>query len=284
MNQALKQITRLFPTPVYIKSREAMLGVLDGIDWVAGRREALIPPRRLMLDGPASIREFKSNGQIALKLFRELAGLKPGASVLDVGSGMGRKTLPLIEYLGRNGRYEGIDIFEPGITWCQEHINRDHPNFRFQLLDVYNKYYNPGGQFKASEIRFPFENHSFDFVILTSVFTHMLPDDIAHYLSEIKRVSKPGATSYISYFLLNPESSKCLQDGVSKVAFRHQFGHHRVEKLETPEDAICLSEEFVRRAYAENGLALRDPISYGSWCGRGRFVDYQDIVIAESLA
>jgi hypothetical protein len=56
-----------------------------------------------------------------------------------------------------------------------------------------------------------------------------------------------------------------------------------VEKLETPEDAICLSEKFVRGAYAKNGFAVREPISYGSWCGRGSFVDYQDIVIADSL-
>ena len=281
MLKTVKSLTRMLPTPIYLKSREATLTVLDGVDWMAGRREPLIPPRRLMLDGPATIAEFKENGATALRLFRQLGGLKPGAAVLDVGSGMGRKTLPLIEYLGPEGRYEGIDIYEPGVTWCRENITRRHPNFQFQMLDVYNKYYHPKGHYKASEVRFPFEDATFDFVVLTSVFTHMLPDDVAHYLSEISRVTKPGGVSYISYFLLNAESRKCISDGLSKVQFRFALGDHRVEKVETPEDAICLNEEFVRGAYNANRLAVRNPISYGSWCGRPAFVDYQDIVIAE---
>lgn len=208
-------------------------------------------------------------------------GFTPGAAVLDVGSGLGRKTLPLVAYLGMDGRYEGIDIYQPGIEWCQENITKQHPNFRFQLLDVYNKYYNPAGRFKANQVRFPFEDGTFDFIILTSVFTHMLPNDIVHYLSEIKRVSKPGGTSYISYFLLNEEASSHIASGKSKVEFRHSFGEHRVEKLETPEDAICLSERFIRSSYKANQLSIQEPIRYGSWCGRTTFTDYQDIIIAK---
>ena len=45
---------------------------------------------------------------------------------------------------------------------------------------------------KASEYTFPYEDGEFDVVVLTSVFTHMLPDDVAHYLDEIARVLKPG--------------------------------------------------------------------------------------------
>jgi hypothetical protein len=69
--------------------------------------------------------------------------------------------------------------------WCQGNISSKYPNFRFQLADVYNTEYNPGGTHRASEYESPYEDESFDFVILTSAFTHMLPEEVSNYLSEI---------------------------------------------------------------------------------------------------
>ena len=43
---------------------------------------------------------------------------------------------------------------------------------------IYNKKYNPAGKCKWSEYGFSFETQSFDSVFLTSVFTHMLPQDM----------------------------------------------------------------------------------------------------------
>jgi len=36
----------------------------------------------------------------------------------------------------------------------------------------------------------------------------------------------------------------------------------------------------VRNLYDENGLLIIEPIHFGSWSGRGEFVDVQDIIIA----
>jgi hypothetical protein len=38
---------------------------------------------------------FKKNGEEFLEIYQKLCGLKPDERVLDVGSGIGRKTLPL---------------------------------------------------------------------------------------------------------------------------------------------------------------------------------------------
>ena len=83
-------------------------------------------------------------------------------------------------------------MFPKGIAWCQENITPKHPNFRFQVADIRNKEYNSGERFAASEYEFPYEDASFDFVLLTSVFTHLLPNEVENYLSEIQRVLAPG--------------------------------------------------------------------------------------------
>src|SRR6266849_2948014 len=127
--------------------------------------------------------------------------------MLDVGCGIGRKTLPLTQYFDRAASYHGIDVTKAGIDWCRRKISTRFPNFHFQHMDVYNNLYNPKGRTLPSEYEFPFADGSFSFVVLGSVFTHMPPADMAHYLAEVHRVMTQGARCLISYFLLNSEST-----------------------------------------------------------------------------
>lgn len=81
-----------------------------------------------------------------------------------------------------------------------KNITPKYPNFNFQLADIYNKMYNPQGKYKASDYKFPYANETFDFVFLTSVFTHLLPQDMERYLSEIARVLKKNGRCFITFF------------------------------------------------------------------------------------
>ena len=133
--------------------------------------ERLVPPTDLMHVGGG---DFEKIGKEILQTLIEIGGLKPNERVLDVGCGVGRAAIPLTNFMKDNGSYEGFDIVPKEIKWCQKNISRRFPNFRFQLADVYNKAYNPYGKYKASDYKFPYEDESFDFVFLTSVFTHLL--------------------------------------------------------------------------------------------------------------
>src|SRR5262249_15616564 len=139
-----------------------------------GDLATFVPPVEMMFDGPASLEEFKSNGEEFLKIYRDVCGLTREEKMLDVGCGIGRKTLQLTRYFNGQAVYEGIDITRAGIDWCREKITPRFPNFRFQQIDVYNRYYNAAGKYRASQFRFPFADESFTFVMLGSVFTHML--------------------------------------------------------------------------------------------------------------
>jgi SAM-dependent methyltransferase len=250
--------------------------LLDVVDTLLGRRHDLVPPRSLVFVGAG---DFLSIGREFIGHFRQLAGLRPKDDVLDVGSGIGRMAVPLTEYLSASAVYEGFDIVAQGITWCQRTITPRFPNFRFQLADVRNREYNPGGTVRAEEFRFPYPDDSFDFVFLTSVFTHMLPTEIDNYVSEVQRVLRPGGRSLATWFLINEDSEALMRRGRSAIDFRHALPGYTVANPAVPEEAVAYAESAMLAAYRRHALELMVPIQYGSWCGRSAYLSFQDICV-----
>jgi SAM-dependent methyltransferase len=241
----------------------------------------LLPPRELQdwvgLGGTAA---FKAIGNEFLGYLVNLCGLRPGDAMLDVGCGSGRMALPLTGYLNREGSYAGFDVSREAIAWCTDNISAAHPNFSFSTADVQSKRYNPSGNNKPSEFRFPYPDGSFDVVLLASVFTHMLPADVKQYMREIVRVLKPGGRSLVTFFLLNEESLARGKRGEGVIKFDHELQGARTANVENPEAAIAYPETFVRNLYRQSGLELEDPLRYGSWCGRTDGMSGQDVLIA----
>ena len=238
---------------------------------------SMVPPRSMSFVGSGNFLEI---GNEFKGYFVELADLRPSDRILDVGCGIGRMAVPLTGYLSGEGEYFGFDIVKKGIRWCQGRISPKFNNFHFQHSDVYNKYYNPNGKVLSRDFRFPFENGFFDFVFLTSVFTHMLPTDLKNYLGEISRVLKPGGKTLITFFLLNSESKALLSSEASSLDFKHEIAGCLTVNPKVPEDAVAYGEDFILNLYDHNGLIINHPIHYGSWCGRSNFLSYQDLVIA----
>lgn len=245
-----------------------------------GSYASLIPPLALMHDGPIGYQEFKENGEEFFRYYIGLCGLKPHEKMLDIGSGIGRKTFLLTDYLREPGCYEGLDIVKTGIDWCTERITRRNPCFRFQRIDVCNQHYNPAGRYNASEYEFPFADESFDFVVLASVFTHMLPDTVENYLSEAGRVLKRGGRCFISFFLLNEVSKSLLRAGKSSIALAPGVEPCWVADASAPEKAVGYEEDFILSLYDKHNLEITRPTQYGSWCGRETFLSYQDLILA----
>jgi len=264
------------PRSVWMVAARGKNAVLDSVETVFRRRDPMIPPRRMIFIGSG---DFRSRGEEFLRYFRDLCGLQPDETVLDVGCGIGRMAVPLTGYLSAEAQYEGFDIVESGIKWCSERITPRFPNFHFQVADIYNKEYRAQGKYKGSEYVFPFADATFDFVFVTSVFTHMLPAEVANYLREIRRVLKPTGRCLITWFLLNDESEALIASGKSTLDFRYEREGTRISNPQVPEEAIAHREEEAIRMYRDAKLGV-EAIHRGYWPRRESFVSYQDIVIA----
>jgi ubiquinone/menaquinone biosynthesis C-methylase UbiE len=244
-------------------------------DWVLGRRDPLVPPRGMIFTGSGN---FKKQGKKMVRLLQEEAELQPHHQVLDVGSGIGRMAVALTDVLSPKGQYEGFDVIQKGIRWSRKHISSRYPHFHFTHIDLGNDLYK-SSQNNASNFTFPYEDEQFDCVMVISVFTHLLPEEVERYLKEIKRVTKPGGRCLATFFLLNAPS-KSLMQNQSHFHFPYDHGHYRLMSERVKSANVAFEEEYLKKIVAEAGLRLEKHFP-GYWCGRKKEAckDFQDVVV-----
>jgi SAM-dependent methyltransferase len=202
-----------------------------------------------------------------------MAGLRPDHDVLDIGCGVGRTARYLCDYLGSDARYEGFDITEEGIIWCQNNITPMFPHFRFRYVPLTNTHYTPDQALPAAaEFEFPYPDQSFDFVFAHSVFTHLLVDVTTRYLSEIARVLRPGGISYSAWFLFGADSSPYANPIIEEM-HPDPSGDVAFYNPEVPETAVGYRDAFVRQTLSMFGLTVVEPIHPG-------YLRLQDVIVA----
>jgi SAM-dependent methyltransferase len=284
LKQAIKNV---LPASIFQLTRD-IPWMIQGIKTKAPKGQGPIPPLRLMFDGPRDYDLFLQTGQETLKFYKAIAHMKTGDNVLDIGCGIGRKTLPLLGYLENEALYVGMEIDRRGVDWLSRNVTSQNRRFVFLQQDIYNKFYNPNGALIAGELIFPFPAASFDMVVLWSVFTHMFPEDIAHYLEEIARVLKPGGTLAASFFLYNESILEQMQNGKTELNFSHELKDCRTTNPNIPEDAIAVRDSWLMETLGQ--LSMKpEQIMYGGWSGHTPHPDLpnvnsQDIVLAKKPA
>ena len=275
----MPSLKSLVPRPIRDKLRPLVTDLRS--DWLErrnGRTDPMLPPPSLRHIIGAG--DFKAIGSQFVQHLIELKCIHPDSDVLEVGCGCGRVAVPLTQYLSESGSYAGFDIMPKLIRWCQRQITKSFPRFVFLHADLYNSFYNPKGKKEAASFVFPYPDSSFDCVFLTSVFTHMSAEAVAHYLMEVARVLRPGGSCLGTYFLFNDESDRITNQVQGNIVFPHQRGVYRLRDDTDPDAAICFEQVYIESLYCKVGLSIRQ-IELGSWCGRKGSRDYQDIVVAE---
>jgi len=239
----------------------------NSVESMMGWREELTPPLRIRLHiGPfLDPRLYRFAGERNVAGFRELAGLKPGASFLDIACGCGRVARALTEYFTPSASYEGFDAARKPVEWAQSVITRKFSNFHFRTADTFNKRYNPSGKTDASGLIFPYGDATFDFAFAGSLYTHMLPEEVANFVTETKRVLKPGGTTLATFCLLNERTLPLVDAGKSMPRLIYKYGDCRVRTISDPAHFIAHPESWVRKLYEDAGLSIVEPIVRGTW-------------------
>ena len=260
--------------------RNIALLALSPVDYLSRllNHKTDLPPLHLRrYVGP--LRSFESSGVEFMGHLLGLAGLQPDERVLDLGCGCGQMALQLKNYLNDRGRYVGVDIHGPSIRWCQKKIANS--NFEFAHIDVRNFAFNPSGKHHAESYQLPFEDRSFDVILLKSVFTHMRPAEVSNYVGEVSRLLKSGGRCLATFFLLNDQQQTLAAEGRNTIAFDYGEDIWRYRYEHSPESAVAYSESHVLNLLEQHGLTLKAPVYYGIWSGRPDGLSYQDILLLE---
>lgn len=247
----------------------------DVYDSLLNKRPPLVPPRGRIFTGQG---DFVAIGNNFLDLFIRHCGLQPHHHILDVGCGIGRIARPLTAYLNENGSYEGFDIVKDGIEWCQKHY-LPFPHFQFTWMPLLNDLYNLESDHDAANLHFPYDDNSFDLVVLTSVFTHMQAGEVKNYLMEISRVLKKDAYCFATFFLITEDSEKHL-DQSNNPFFPYRYEHYFLHNKQVKNANIAYRHDYALAMIHEAGL-IADQFHPGWWAGnpRDKCMDFQDVLV-----
>jgi SAM-dependent methyltransferase len=255
---------------------------VDHLSWLESQlirnRFLPVPPREMIFCGDG---DFRAIGAEFLGHFVRLGDLRATDRVLDIGCGIGRMAVPLTQFLSEGGSYTGIDIVADGIAWCQKSISPVYPAFQFRHLDLRHPLYNPNGEARADSVRIPLADHSYDFIFLVSVLTHVDEAVLLNYAQEIGRLLAPGGRCFTTSFLFNPPAREALRDGKGRLPFAaNAEGPEFHADPETPMAAVGFDEDFFLEKFLRFQMKRHRPAVYGSWSGRPSTV-FQDICIFE---
>ncbi|HLP43479.1 MAG TPA: class I SAM-dependent methyltransferase [Fibrobacteria bacterium] len=227
--------------------------------------QSYLPPRTLR-EFVGGAKGFNEVGRWFVDEFDRLGLAGPGCAIFDVGCGCGRLAYAFAtspKLAGRGITYVGMDIDRKSVDWCRRNIASKHPGFSFYHVDMRSVTYNPNGKHETGTYRFPHAESSFDLVILTSVFTHLLEDEVRQYFRELARVLKPGGTVYASFFTYREKREALEALPRRKTVFPHFHGNYALESEEFPENAVAFQEEYLKSMVADAGLTLKAAPMYG---------------------
>lgn len=110
-----------------------------------------------------------------------------------------------------------------------------------------------GGQ-SADTYRFPLPDRSVDFVLLTSVFTHMPRVEVEHYIDEIARVLDHGGRCFCTAFVITEERRAKIAAGQAGRNFQDTGDGYWIENAKNRMGAVAFEEPKMRGMFESRGL------------------------------
>jgi SAM-dependent methyltransferase len=192
---------------------------------------------------------FLDGGRSLVEELSRRGYLRPTSDILELGCGCGRNAIAIMDFLDENGSYIGQDVDSEMINWCKSNLSDDRT--RFFHADLYSGVYNPDGT-EISDYAFPASDHSVDLITAVSVFSHLLYNDLLHYIHEASRVLRVGGNLHMTLFIMDYIRPR-LGD---RWHFSHRIGPAYVESLRYPEAAVAYDESKIDAILERYNLQL----------------------------
>lgn len=165
--------------------------------------------------------------------------------IVDIGSGCGKSAVALRDFsyadVRFSGRYYGFDIDAALVEWCRSHFPADR--FTFSLVNGKSKVYPSSGKAQEERSLAACADGTIDLVFSQSLFSHLLEEDLAHYVRESFRVLKPGGAMCMTFFCLEDLATLGLLG--DRWSFAHKIGQAYVENMSFPEAAVAYEKNFI---------------------------------------
>lgn len=251
----------------------------DLVKMLQGSKEEVIPNKGDIFIGSG---DFVLQGENQLRLLKKYAKIQENGIILDVGYGIGRTAVALKKYLSKNAIYDGFDVVEKGVIWCQKNISNVHPNFTFKYIPLNNDLYYLTEN-KADKFNFPYQSNLYDTVFLFSVFTHMQPLEVQNYLNEINRVLKPGGRCLATFFYYSSENEVFISANNGEFIFPFLKEGYRLMNEKVPSANIAFEDNNLKKMIHISGLEIAQQID-GEWKGTktdDKLRDFQDVFVLQ---
>jgi len=188
--------------------------------------------------------------------------------VLDFGCGIGRTSVFLAEFLNEGGQIVGTDIVPGQIQFCREQFVNVFQNATFHCLRSKNLHYDSLIASTAhatpaidEEEFFSKYREVFDVVVAFSVFTHFDPPMAAHFLRNLRDVTKTGGHLFLTWLLDHPNNPAQFHGLPARLGAGESF---------SDPSGNLLFALYSPRAVANLAASANLPIvriSYGTWRG-----------------
>ena len=132
----------------------------------------------------------------------EYAGIKPGDSLLDLGSGAGNDCFVACSIVGESGAVTGLDFTDEMLAKAR----KNNEKMGFENVEFV----------KGDIEKIPLPDNSYD-VVISNCVLNLVPDK-AKGFSEINRVLKPGGHFCVSDIVLKGELSDAMREAASLYA------------------------------------------------------------------
>lgn len=222
---------------------------------------SVLPARHLRFNGPTFSNEsfYIQTTESEAKRLIEKFHCDKTDRILEIGCGQGRLATGLLRLLGPVN-YTGLDVHLPSVHWCRRYIEKKHPSYHFEHLNIASERYNKGGISISDNFKFPVADKSIDIIYLWGVFTNLDGGVMNVYLNDLKRMLSPGGKIFFTAF---------VEENVPAISINPEG--YLLEEYTGPLQVVRYERNYLFSLIARAGLTVDDFIYGKEFDGQSEF-------------